>query len=334
MTEPGTHDLPILRELGQDLARAFHAKEAAARRTVPRRLRPLLRRGALLAVAAGTLTAVIVSAQSGGPPAASASAVLTQAAATAERHAVPFPADNQYYHLRYLVRGVAVIRAHPDQLLRLAALRSAQTASVTLEGQVWSSATRPGTATTRLVSIGFPTAAARQLWERLGRPALVPPEVTSTLSAPGHGTYLLGNLSLTRRQLLAVSTDPHALYARLYEAGGSAAEVFTEIGDTLRNRPLPTSLRSALYRTLALVPGIRLFGPVRDDVGRQGVGVGLAGDGVEHELIVAPASAEMLGERTIVAPGTSRHSALPTGTVISSTTYLERSVANSAPPLP
>jgi len=86
---------------------------------------------------------------------------------------------------------------------------------------------------------------------------------------------LAGNIELTRRQLLATSTNPRTLYARLYAAGGSPAEVFTEIGDTLRSRPAPATLRAALYRALALVPGVRLVGRVTDSVGRHGTAVGL-----------------------------------------------------------
>ena len=48
------------------------------------------------------------------------------------------------------------------------------------------------------------------------------------------------------------TTDPRKLYQRLHKAGGSAHEVFVEIGDQLRNRPTPAPLRGALCRRLAL----------------------------------------------------------------------------------
>lgn len=79
--------------------------------------------------------------------------------------------------------------------------------------------------------------------------------------------------------MLNFTTNPQKLYRRLYAAGHSPHEVFVEIGDELRNRPAPVAIRVALYRTLALIPGIRLVGPTSDSVGRRGVAVGFTQDG-------------------------------------------------------
>ena len=119
------------------------------------------------------------------------------------------------------------------------------------------------------------------------------------------------------------------LYRRLYAAGGSPYEVFVEIGDELRNRPAPTGLRAALYRALALVPGIRLVGPIRDSVGRHGVAVAFTQDGLQDELIFDPRTATMLEERTIVSNPAKFALGLPRGSIVSSTTYLRRAITDT-----
>jgi hypothetical protein len=151
------------------------------------------------------------------------------------------------------------------------------------------------------------------------------------LSPIGGGKYLLGNIELTRRQLLSFPTQPRVLYARLYAAGGSAKEVFTEITDTLRGYPVPARLQAALYRALAIVPGVRYLGTAVERGGRAGTVVGVIQQGVAHELVIDPRTGEMIGERIVLVDATAAAVGLPNGTVTSDTTYLQRAVANSLP---
>ncbi|HEY1514907.1 MAG TPA: hypothetical protein VGF91_00730 [Solirubrobacteraceae bacterium] len=99
--------------------------------------------------------------------------------------------------------------------------------------------------------------------------------------------------------------------------------------DELRNRPAPAALRAALYRTLALVPGIHLVGPTQDSIGRRGVAVAFTHDGLEDELIVDPDTATMLEERSIVSDPAKFPVGLPRGAIASRTTYLQRAVTNT-----
>jgi hypothetical protein len=334
MSNPSLDELPILRELGDDLKNAFRAGEATAK---PRSRRPRVRSrwllgvGGLATAAVGAVLAFVVGVQGGSPSLPSATAALVQAAAAAEVHPVPFPRDDQFYYVRSVSTGLQVIRSNPTTPL-LSSMLALPKAAVTIESRLWFSADRTGVTKSRLVSVRFRTTADRRLWERLGRPSFAPqgPARGPTAIAPlGHGHYLLGNLELARRQLLATSTEPRTLYARLYAAGGSPAEVFTEISDTLRNRPAPAALRAALYRTLALVPGIRLVGPATDSAGRRGTAVGFARDGVEDQLIFDSGSSDMLAEQSIVLRGGAKQFGLPAGTVLSSTAYMQRAVTDS-----
>jgi hypothetical protein len=58
--------------------------------------------------------------------------------------------------------------------------------------------------------------------------------------------------------------------------------------------PSSASLRAALYRVLARTPGIRLLGRTRDSVGRFGTAVAVDVERARLELILDPATGELL----------------------------------------
>jgi hypothetical protein len=72
-------------------------------------------------------------------------------------------------------------------------------------------------------------------------------------------------------------------------------------------------------------------GRATDSVGRRGTAVAFVHDGVEHELIFDPASSDMLAERSIVLNGAAKRLGLRPGSVISSTTDLQRAVTDTQP---
>lgn len=335
MPEQLLDELPILRELGEDLKAAFQTREIPAR---DRRFVPpgpagwLLSAAGAAAAVAGVVIAFVLGFQGGSPTPPSATAALYQAADAATRHPQPFPRDDQFWYIRSIDTSLIPVRKDPLSPLTLRQLRSLPHAIVTSEGQTWYSADRVGRTTSNVISVKFPTKAARRRWERLGQPSFGgPPGFPSRIAPVGNRMYLLGNIALTREQLLATSPNPHTLYRELYahNNGNGTAEVFTEIADTLRGYPAPARLRAALYRTLALVPGIRFIGPERDSTGRRGLAVGFVQQGIESELIFDPKTSDMLQERTIVLASASKRLGDPPGTVTSSTTYLQRAVTNT-----
>jgi hypothetical protein len=145
--------------------------------------------------------------------------------------------------------------------------------------------------------------------------------------------YYLGNFKLSRRALLAFPTDPRTIYRRLlrntHGAGHSPnGEVFTQIGDALRESPAPAPLRAGLYRALALIPHVQFLGQVKDRAGRTGTAVAYTEVGLRHELIFDLQTSEMLAEREVVVDEPKAHLHLPAGTVIEDTAYLRRAVTN------
>jgi hypothetical protein len=331
-------DLPILRELGDDLKAAFRTAPPAARsprrmRRAQARRRSWLRAG-VLAAAVGIVAVIAVVNFDGAqlsPATAKAAQVLRQAASAAESGSVAFPHDHQFYYVRSVATFLQPITAHPTTPLREGQVRRLLRALVTVQQRTWTSASRTGATETRLISVKFPTPAARKQWQQLGRPSLLaaPPGPTA-IGSLGRGRYLVGNIELTRRELLDFPTNPHAIYRRLLQAGhGSTAEVFTEIPDALRQSPQPARLRAALYRTLALIPGVQYVGNRSAGPGRVGTAVALRDGNVEDELIFNPQSSELLGERTIVIDAHAE--GLPAGTIIASVAYLQRAVTDQAP---
>ncbi len=85
----------------------------------------------------------------------------------------------------------------------------------------------------------------------------------------------------TYRFLQSLPTNPHTLLKLIYAATKGAGqspdqEAFTTIGDMLREAVAPPDISAALYRTAALIPGVRVLPHVTDILGRSGIGVQFA----------------------------------------------------------
>jgi hypothetical protein len=148
----------------------------------------------------------------------------------------------------------------------------------------------------------FPTPRDRERWIAAGRPAQGVPRTDQRVPAQANPWYL-NDRAMSYRELLALPTDPAALRAHIREAAGDSgsspdAETFTLIADMLRDNPVPSRLRAALYRALALVPGVTLRGELEDRLGRAGVGVSYDDeDGIRQLLIFDPRTAAVLEDR-------------------------------------
>jgi hypothetical protein len=81
-----------------------------------------------------------------------------------------------------------------------------------------------------------------------------------------------------------------------------AAANFTEIGDLLREDPIPAKVRAALYLVAARIPGIHVLGLTRDGIGRPALAVALNDTlyGERSELLFDPTTSRLLGERSVV----------------------------------
>jgi hypothetical protein len=164
----------------------------------------------------------------------------------------------------------------------------------------------------------FPTAADRSGWIAAGRPQVSPPEDS-------------GQLPPSPRRSLP--TDPDALYATLHDAavghGNSTdAEMFTLVGDSLREPGASPKLRASLYEVAARIPGVELVGPATDRLGRHGVAVADVDGKIHerHELIFDRRTSALLGEQYTELEGNPY--AYPAGTVTGYATYAVSAVVD------
>jgi hypothetical protein len=113
----------------------------------------------------------------------------------------------------------------------------------------------------------------------------------------GPGLFPAGGTALTWDQLYALPTDPRQLTATLKAdikgAGPDPeSELFTIVGDLLRESPAPPALRKALYDVAAGIPGVHLTGKVTDMLHRTGAGVTRG----TETLVIDPADGALLAD--------------------------------------
>jgi hypothetical protein len=99
--------------------------------------------------------------------------------------------------------------------------------------------------------------------------------------------------------------------------------MFTEIGDLLREDPIPATVRAALYLVAARIPRIQLLGLTHDGIGRPALAVSLNDTlyGTRSELLFDPRTASLLGERSVVVKPPPGYNVKP-GTVQEAATYV------------
>jgi hypothetical protein len=147
----------------------------------------------------------------------------------------------------------------------------------------------------------------RQIW--LGRTAsgrLVETAPDGSLDAPpldGPAVFPMGSKSVDWAGLDALPTDPSELTKVLRKGAHGAgpdddSEMFTIVGDLLRESPASPALRSALYGVAAEVPGVQLVGEVRDATGRHGTAIERSqGSGGLLRYVIDPSDGRLLEER-------------------------------------
>ena len=321
------HDLPILDELRTDLDAAFTRAEGARASVRSRRGWTLPAGGLALAGIAAAVIALTSGADSGriAPAPANAAEALRRVAAVAVQTPAAVPRDDQYYYVKTTATWLSMYAGQDPDHTNAASL-------VEHEREIWLSVDRTGKLIDRAVGSRPLTQAdtARQQGP-------TPPNLDRPMGPIHH--YFVGDEKLSRAGLLAFPTEPQTIFDRLRARVGNRGhspdgEVFTEIGDALRESPAPADLRAGLYRALALVPGIELVGTVTDREGRTGTAVAFTEVGIRNELIFDPDTSELFAEQQVlVDPAKAEIDAL-TGTVIGDAVYLRRAVTDDLEPAP
>jgi hypothetical protein len=288
--------------------------------------------GALAAAAATALILTLGSGVENGSvaPRSAAAQALDRAADAAERApaVAPFPTAQQFLYIKSQATYMDIsVLGHGRTIPSLD----------TSTTETWQSAAHPGQQRSFAKTTRWPSAAARRAWIAAGRPALT--GAAGLPDALPRATFYLGNEQLTYAQVRGFDQPAAAVYRRLRDhyvegqGGNIDNELFTQVGDALRQRAAPPKLRAALYRTLALIPGVQYLGHVRDRLGRPAVGVARTDDATgaktRHELLFDPRTSELLAEQEVMLgiPSGLRGLVRP-GTVTGDAVYLRRAVVD------
>jgi hypothetical protein len=122
------------------------------------------------------------------------------------------------------------------------------------------------------------------------------------------GRFVGANLRaphLTFEDLRGLPMDESALSERVDEllppeVGARHERVKLEaIAELIGANPTPPATRAALYRVLARLDGLRREGTQTDPYGRRGLGFAVADDAAKTIVVVDPASARVLGMKTL-----------------------------------
>jgi hypothetical protein len=245
---------------------------------------------ALAAIAAAAL--IVPSGDEGRLGAQSAKAAETLRHAAAEARGLPRAlAPGEYWYVRSRTLWTTGVEGRTG----------AYTAMGLEVREEWTAADGTRRWTTRQAGpLRFPSARDRDRWEADGRPDLLPaPSEDRTRTG-----FAVGVRKQSYEQILGLPRDPHALYQRFHDAAvecrcgnGVDDQTFVVAVELLRGTPLPTDLRAAILRAIALIPDIEQRAE-RDVAGRPGVGVAYNGSQGRQSLIFDPSTYEMLGERS------------------------------------
>ncbi len=321
-------DLDLLRRAAPDpvpptpeayaLAHRALKNRIGAERRRPRR-RTLVVSVAGLGLAAVAAVAVFLGVGRGGQPAATAATVLHRAAAVA-RAQVP---------LRPLAPGEYLYVKSVNEYLSAGIFEDGRSFSALVPAvrEIW----RGPDGGRILQTYGTPiflTARDRETWVAAGRPSLAG-AVDGTDDGKLDTTFGPGELPPPD-----LPTDPAALFARLRHdaegyGNGLYTEMFTLVGDGLRETMATPEQRAALFEVAARIPGVELLGDLTDRAGRAGVAVAMSDEvtRIRSELIFDPRTSALLGEEEVVLEGNSF--GYPAGTVIGYVTYLATAVVDS-----
>ena len=291
-----------------------HVRIGTRRRFKPRLLPSIGLTGAGVAM---VVAIALVAELRGGVarPTSAAAAVLVRAALVAEAAGGPRelrPGEYWYVHSR----EIAITEGQSSHGELLGAL-------VPLDRQVWFGLRLPGRIISRVIGpVDFLSASARKQW---GGGNQAPGGAAFDLPIPPNAFLL------PYRRLLALPTNVDALWRmmdRQWCSKGHCArprphDLITQIGDLLREDPLPARLRAALYRVAARIPGIQMLGLTRDGIGRPALAVALDDpvDRLRYELLFDPRTARFLGEsQVLLRPNPQLHA--KAGTVFFESTCL------------
>lgn len=187
--------------------------------------------------------------------------------------------------------------------------------------EVWFGSDGSGLIKETWIRSSFFTEEQRTRWETAGRhPA------TREAPTPSLDLFAVGCLPGRGPMLAKLSTDPSALATEL-----EARRMLTlhRIGELMGEALVPYELGRALHQVAAQLPGAEVLTTATDELGRIGDGVARVEHGKRVELIFAPDSCELLGDREVLVDPDADYA--PPGALVGWTSYLAREIVDALP---
>jgi RNA polymerase sigma-70 factor (ECF subfamily) len=151
----------------------------------------------------------------------------------------------------------------------------------------------------------------------------------SSQDSSSNSRFPAGGLSFPTNDWQSLSTDPATLLKQIHARDGgpdNPAELFTNVGDYMREADVPPAIRAALYNAAALIPGVKLLGTQTDPTGQAGLGVGYPYDNgqIHSELIFDQQTGRLLAEEYFDQ----------TGRLVDWNAYTSQKIVGSVPDYP
>lgn len=319
-SQHGRSDFEFVEQFGRQLAEVFDREEERAyqRRVRRRRLFPVLVTAGL--ATCGLLLALVLPGAS-TDSSAKAAEQLDRAAQAAGAMPDRLPGDEQFFHV---ITRVAILETSAN------GSAGSRSLLITSRRNIWQSISKTGRLEDQALSATDLDGTPVDIANSPTSPAQVAP-----VTIPPIGHYSIGRIALTSSELASFPTAGKAIIERLGRADPQTktdpGRLFDQIADALREAPTPSDLRAGLFRSLALVPGIRSFGAQTDSEHRQGQAVGIEQDGTRHELLFDPSTSQVLSETELVTNEAASGLNVPDGTVVRNATYLVREITDGLP---
>jgi hypothetical protein len=293
-------DLPILRELGDDLHAAFRAAEShPARRALSRRARLACAVGAVAAV----LAVLFAALPAGDRPAPSVRA-LDALAATAAKQPSTVPEAGEYTYLK-VRSGADTSRERSRRTTEwwIAADGSGRVLQRSYIGNDFESPSDNLPTRWRRVGGGWWQRDVRfgpgefSRVHRVVAPGVLDLDVEALPTDPGDLEQVL------RRTLREAAADADPETGFHDGARPTAQHLLTVIEQTLAHPLAPPALRSALYRVAARLDGVEVTEGAKDPIGRRATALTLEarlrGGSRRLEVFFDPATSAALGRRDV-----------------------------------
>ena len=289
-------DAPEQDPKAQERARARLREAMASELPAPagiERRRPLLRPARWLGVAAAIVTAVLIGqtvlSQHEHAPIAAATELRRLASVAAASRPVRIPAGKV---ISLSSESTTNVTESSDEDSNQD-LTTGQTYDLSVQRSVHTFIAPDGSGTriSTITNLSFPTEQDHQMWLALKPSEYQIHKVTTDVILPGELSQ--------NRDLSTLPTDPAGLLTalRIPSIGKGSlddGQVMSDVETILSQANPSPALRAALFQVLAGLPGIRSLGQVQDPAGRTGVGFMLPEGSKDVEIVVDPATSNVL----------------------------------------